>query len=73
MKRQVEIENTIKVIIERQNLAVSPDFVIDYWAAKNWKTKQGHPVKSFEVAVHVCNSIYLTRLRKPKPLQLSLL
>lgn len=47
MKRQVEIENAIKEIIERQNLAVSPDFVIDYWAAKKLENQTRSTSKVF--------------------------
>lgn len=72
MKTLNEIEMRIKSIIESQNLAVSSDFVIDYWSSKGWRTKKGTPVKSFEVAVHVCNSIYVTRMRKADALQPSI-
>lgn len=73
MKRQAEIEIAVKESIERLNLAVPFEFVIDYWSAKNWKTKKGTPVKSFDIAAHVCNSIYLTRMRKVDAMQPSLL
>ena len=73
MKRQVEIETSIKESIERLNLAVPSEFVVEYWSAKNWKTKKGTPVKSFDIAAHVCNSIYLTRKRKEDAMQPSLL
>lgn len=64
MKKRFEIEKAVKEIIESQNLAVPVDFVMDYWGAKQWRTKQGTQVKSYEVAVHVCNSIYVTRQRR---------
>lgn len=67
MNRRLQIEKEIKDIIERENLAVSPEIVIDYWSAKNWKTKKGTPVKSFEIATHVCNSIYMQKMRKLNP------
>lgn len=73
MKRQIEIEKAIKESIERLNLAVPYEYVIAYWAAKDWKTKKGTPVKSFDIAAHVCNSIYLTKKRKEDAMQLSLL
>ena len=72
MKKRFETEKAVKAIIESQNLAVSPDFVMDYWGAKGWRTKRGTPVHSLEVAVHVCNSIHVNRMRKAEDLQPSL-
>lgn len=72
MKKRFETEKAVREIIESQNLAVSVDFVMDYWGNKQWRTKKGTPVKSYEIAVHVCNSIYLTRMRKADALQPSL-
>ena len=63
MKRN-ELENQIKEIIEKEKLAVSVDCVMDYWTAKQWKTKNGTPVQSLRIAVHVCNSIYVSRQRR---------
>jgi hypothetical protein len=57
----------VKEVIERGNLPVSLDFVLSYWNAKGWRTKNGTPVKSFRIAVHVCNSIYVQRMRRLNP------
>lgn len=67
MNNRLQIEKEVKDVIERDNLPVSPEFVIGYWSNKNWKTKKGTPVKSFDIAVHVCNSIYVQRMRKNNP------
>lgn len=44
MKKLNEIEMRIKSIIESQNLAVSSDFVIDYWSSKGGGLKKAHPL-----------------------------
>lgn len=50
--------------IVKHGLSVDAEYVYDFWKKKNWNTKKGEPVKTLAAAVHVCNSIYLTRLRK---------
>lgn len=67
MNRRLQIEKEVKEIIERENLPVSADFVLDYWGLKGWKTKRGTPVQSFHIAVHVCNSIYVQKMRRLNP------
>lgn len=67
MNRRLQYENEVKEVIERENLPVSLDFVLSYWNAKGWRTKNGTPVKSFRIAVHVCNSIYVQRMRRLNP------
>ena len=57
-------EEKVKEYIAKNKLAVDPDFVMDYWGKKEWLTLQGTVVSSLAAAVHVCNSIYLTRKRK---------
>lgn len=50
--------------IAKNGIAVDVDYVYDYWKKKGWMTKKGEPVKTLAAAVNVCNSIYLTRLKK---------
>lgn len=57
-------QEKVKEYIAKNKLAVDPDFVMDYWGKKEWLTLQGTVVSSLAAAVHVCNSIYLTRKRK---------
>ena len=67
MNRRLQYEKEVKEVIEMGKLPVSTNFVLEYWGSKNWKTKRGTPVKSFDIAVHVCNSIYVQRMRKLNP------
>ena len=67
MNRRLQYEKEVKEVIQRENLPVSVNFVLEYWGSKNWKTKRGTPVKSFDIAVHVCNSIYVQRMRRLSP------
>ena len=55
--------------INKRNLAVSPEYVINYWDNKKWLTKKGVPVKTLAAVVDVANSIFLTkeRLLKGEP------
>lgn len=59
-------EEKVKEYIAKNKLAVDPNFVMDYWGKKEWLTLQGTVVSSLAAAVHVCNSMYLTRKRKFK-------
>lgn len=67
MNRRLQYEKEVQEVIERENLPVPSSFVIEYWSSKGWKTKKGTPVKSFDIAVHVCNSIYVQRMRRLNP------
>lgn len=48
----------IQELIERTNMAVSAEFVIDFWNKKGWKTKSGYFIKTLGAAVNVANSVY---------------
>ena len=61
-------EEKVKDYIAKNKLAVDSGFVMSYWGKKEWLTLQGTVVSSLEVAVNVCNSIYLTRKRKSSSL-----
>lgn len=63
MKDRFTKAEIYKYIVEN-NIAVDEKYVYDYWKAKNWLTKKSEPVKTLSAAVNVCNSIYLTRLKK---------
>lgn len=69
MNEKNKIEKQVKEIIEKENLPVSVDFVLEYWGSRQWKTKRGTYVHSLVVAVNVCNSIYVQRMRRLNPSQ----
>lgn len=57
-------ESEINRYIAEYRVAVDAKTVYDYWKKKGWNTKKGEPVKTLAAAVNVCNSIYMTKLKK---------
>lgn len=58
---------TIKVLedyINSKKMEFTINEFLDYWDKKKWLTQKGTIVKTYESAINVYNSIYLTKKRK---------
>lgn len=64
MNKDLFLEKEVEIYIKRKKLLVPTNFVMNYWRKKKWETLRGEQVKTIDAVVNVCNSIFVTRLKR---------